>query len=180
MAHWRLWIVSLTALFTVSCSSPKPPAGVNVVANFSLPRYLGTWYEIARFDNRFERGLERVSATYSLREGGGITVVNRGFDPASQRWRESIGKGDFTGAPTQGALKVSFFGPFYGGYNIIALDNDYQYAVVCGPNRDYLWILSRTPTLSPLIRQALIAAARRNGFDTDKLIWVNQLTVNGK
>ncbi|SLM64763.1 MULTISPECIES: outer membrane lipoprotein Blc [Dickeya] len=180
MARWRLWIASLTALLTVSCSSPTPPAGVSVVENFSLPRYLGTWYEIARFDNRFERGLERVSATYSLRAGGGITVVNRGFDPASLRWRESTGKGDFTGSPTQGALKVSFFGPFYGGYNIIALDNDYQYALVCGPNRDYLWILSRTPTLPPLVRQALIAAAQRNGFDTDKLIWVNQLTVNGK
>ncbi|WPD74565.1 outer membrane lipoprotein Blc [Dickeya fangzhongdai] len=172
MKHWRLLLTSFIALFTTACSTTTPQ-GVQVVDNFEPSRYMGTWYEIARLDHRFERGLEQVTATYSPREDGGITVVNRGFDPVKRVWRESIGKGYFTGSPQRAALKVSFFGPFYGGYNVIALDSDYRYALVCGPNRDYLWILSRTPEIHPLVRQALLATAQRNGFQTDNLIWVN-------
>jgi apolipoprotein D and lipocalin family protein len=123
-----------------------PPKGVQPINNFDASRYLGKWYEVARLENRFERGLERVTATYGQRSDGGI-MVNRGYDPRKQKWSESEGKAYFTAAPTTAALKVSFFGPFYGGYNVIALDSQYQYALVSGPDRGYLWILSRTPTI---------------------------------
>ncbi|MEI7106444.1 lipocalin family protein [Pectobacterium versatile] len=166
-------IAALVALFSVACSV-TPPDNVTVVENFDVNRYLGTWYEIARLDHRFERNMERVTATYSPRDDGGIKVINRGFNVEKQEWKESIGKAYFTGSSQRGALKVSFFGPFYGGYNIIELDDDYRYALICGPNRDYLWILSRTPTLDAATRDKLVATAKRYGFPTEALIWVNQ------
>jgi apolipoprotein D and lipocalin family protein len=144
------------------------------VSRFDSQRYLGTWYEIARLDHRFERGLEQVTANYSPREDGGLKVINRGFNPQKQQWQESIGKAYFIGSPQVAALKVSFFGPFYGGYNVIELDADYRYALVCGPNRDYMWILSRTPELDAATRDRLLQTAKNNGFDIDKLIWVKQ------
>ncbi|BDZ87014.1 hypothetical protein VEE68_14610 [Escherichia coli] len=110
-------VAAATAAFlVVACSSPTPPRGVTVVNNFDAKRYLGTWYEIARFDHRFERGLEKVTATYSLRDDGGLNVINKGYNPDRGMWQQSEGKAYFTGAPTRAALKVSFFGPFYGGY----------------------------------------------------------------
>ncbi|MBN3195684.1 outer membrane lipoprotein Blc [Pectobacterium versatile] len=166
-------VAALIALFSVACSV-TPPDNVTVVENFDVNRYLGTWYEIARLDHRFERNMERVTATYSPRDDGGIKVINRGFNVEKQEWKESIGKAYFTGSSQRGALKVSFFGPFYGGYNIIELDDDYRYALICGPNRDYLWILSRTPTLDAATRNKLVATAKRYGFPTEALIWVNQ------
>ncbi|GKW05107.1 hypothetical protein PEC301877_39200 [Pectobacterium carotovorum subsp. carotovorum] len=166
-------VAALIALFSVACSV-TPPDNVTVVENFDVNRYLGTWYEIARLDHRFERNMERVTATYSSRDDGGIKVINRGFNVEKQEWKESIGKAYFTGSSQRGALKVSFFGPFYGGYNIIELDDDYRYALICGPNRDYLWILSRTPTLDAATRDKLVATAKRYGFPTEALIWVNQ------
>lgn len=162
------------AFLLVACSSPTPPAGVTVINNFNVQRYLGTWYEIARFDHRFERGLERVTATYSLRDDGGLRVINRGYNPDRGMWQQSVGKAYFTGDPGRAALKVSFFGPFYGGYNIIALDKEYQHALVCGPDRDYLWILSRTPTISKEMKQQMLDTATRQGFAVEKLIWVDQ------
>lgn len=168
-------IAAVTAAFlVVSCSTPTPPPGVTVVSQFDASRYLGKWYEIARFDHRFERGLERVTATYSPQDDGGIQVINRGYNTKRGQWQQSIGKAYFTGSQDRAALKVSFFGPFYGGYNIIALDKDYQHALVCGPDRDYLWILSRTPTISADVRQQLLDTATRQGFDVSKLIWVEQ------
>lgn len=168
-------IAAVTAAFlVVSCSTPTPPKGVTVVENFNAKRYLGKWYEIARFDHSFERGLDQVTATYSTMDDGGIQVINRGFNPDRGKWQQSIGKAYFTGSPDRAALKVSFFGPFYGGYNIIALDKDYQHALVCGPNRDYLWILSRTPTISNEVKQQMLNAAIRQGFKVEKLIWVRQ------
>ena len=101
-------------------------------------------------------------------------MLNRGYDPQKQKWRESEGKALFTGSPTTAALKVSFFGPFYGGYNVIALDDDYHYALVSGPNRDYLWILSRTPTIPDAVKQHYLAVAQRLGFQVNKLHWVVQ------
>ncbi|MEL4013150.1 lipocalin family protein [Dryocola clanedunensis] len=173
----RIWpIVSAisVALLVVSCSTPTPPPNVTVVNNFDAKRYLGQWYEIARLDHSFERGLQQVTATYSLMDDGGIRVVNRGFNPDRQKWQQSIGKAYFTGSPDRAALKVSFFGPFYGGYNIIALDKDYRHALVCGPNRDYLWILSRTPTISPEVKQQMLDTATRQGFPVEKLLWIQQ------
>jgi len=160
------------ALTLVACKSPTPPKGVKPVSDFNASRYLGKWYEIARLENRFEKGMEQVTATYGLRSDGGITVLNRGYDPIKNRWKESEGKAYFTGAPTTAALKVSFFGPFYGGYNVIKLDKDYQHALVSGPNRDYLWILSRSTTLPETVKQDFLATARELGFPVEQLVWV--------
>jgi len=147
------------------------PENLEPVKGFEISRYLGTWYEIARLDHPFERGLVRVTAEYSLREDGGIKVINRGFDPQKNRWKQAVGKAYFVDDPGTGRLKVSFFGPFYGAYNIIEIDRkDYSYALVCGPNRDYLWILARTPHLGESIKATLIEKAKNLGFRTDELI----------
>lgn len=174
MRIWPIVSAVTVALLVVACSTPPPPANVTVVNHFDAKRYLGQWYEIARFDHSFERGLEQVTATYSLMDDGGLRVINRGFNPDRQMWQQSIGKAYFTGSPDRAALKVSFFGPFYGGYNVIALDKDYRHALVCGPNRDYLWILSRTPTLDAKVKQHLLDEATRQGFPVEKLLWIRQ------
>ncbi len=151
------------------------PSGVEPVRSFELSRYLGTWYEIARLDHSFERGLEDVSATYSLQDDGSILVRNRGFDPVEGAWREAIGRALPVGDPTVGSLKVSFFGPFYGGYHVIGLgEADYDVALVSGPTRDFLWILARTRTLRAEAREAWVGLARDAGYDVDALIWVPQ------
>lgn len=151
------------------------PDGLEPVDEFELDRYLGTWYEIARLDHRFERGLSNVTADYSRREDGGVKVVNRGFNEAEGEWQEALGKAYFVGSPDVGRLKVSFFGPFYGGYNVIALDKQgYRYSVVAGPDRSYFWILARTPTLETVVLERLIEGARSDGFPTDELILVSQ------
>ncbi|MBN1848348.1 MAG: lipocalin family protein [Deltaproteobacteria bacterium] len=149
------------------------PEGVLPIDGFEINRYLGTWYEIARLDHPFERGLEKVSANYSLMDNGGIKVVNRGYDPKKGKWNEAVGKAYFVDEPDVGKLKVSFFGPFYGSYNIIELDKkDYQYALVCGPDRSYLWILARDVNIADEIIQRLATKANSLGFDTDQLIFV--------
>jgi len=149
------------------------PEGVEPVTGFDLQRYLGTWYEIARLDHRFERGLSRVTATYSLREDGSVKVVNRGFDADDGDWNEAVGTAYFIGDRDVGRLKVSFFGPFYGAYNVISLDEDYRYAMVAGPNRDYLWILARTPELDPGILRDLVERAGDLNFPVQDLIFVD-------
>lgn len=148
------------------------PKNVAAVKPFSIERYLGRWYEIARFDFRFERGLNNVTADYSLNEDGTIKVVNRGFDYKNQEWKQSVGKARFVSIPGVAKLKVSFFGPFYSGYNVIALDVDYKYALVCGKNLNYLWILSREKTIPETIRQDFLQKAKDYGFNVSKLIWV--------
>lgn len=149
------------------------PDGMKPVTGFDLDRYLGTWYEVARLDHRFERGLSQVTASYSLRDDGGVKVVNRGFNAAKGEWKEAEGKAFFIEEPDIGRLKVSFFGPFYGAYNIIELDkDDYQYSMITGPNRSYLWILARQPELDPEILERLLARASELGFATDELIFV--------
>lgn len=174
MRIWPAVTALAVALFVVSCSSPTPPPSVTVVQNFEAKRFIGTWYEIARMDHSFESGLNQVTATYSFMDDGGLRVINRGFNPDRQMWQQAEGKAYFTGDPNVAALKVSFFGPFYGGYNVIALDKDYRHALVCGPDLSYLWILSRTPTISNDLKQQLLAIAARQGFAVDKLIWVKQ------
>ncbi|WP_336708753.1 MULTISPECIES: outer membrane lipoprotein Blc [unclassified Cedecea] len=174
MRIWPAFTALAVALFVVSCSSPTPPPSVTVVQNFEAKRFIGNWYEIARMDHSFESGLNQVTATYSFMDDGGLRVINRGFNPDRQMWQQAEGKAYFTGDPSVAALKVSFFGPFYGGYNVIALDKDYRHALVCGPDLSYLWILSRTPTISHDLKQQLLAIAARQGFAVDKLIWVKQ------
>ena len=148
------------------------PRGVTPVSGFDVNRYLGEWYEIARLDHSFERGLEKITAQYALKPDGGLRVVNRGFDTASGQWREAEGRAYFIGDPQTGRLKVSFFGPFYGSYNIIRLDQDYRYALVCGPNTSYLWILARDPAIDRAIVDNLVSYAADHGFDTSQLIYV--------
>lgn len=151
------------------------PEGVEPVRGFQLNRYLGTWYEIARLDHSFERGLERVRAEYSLRADGGVRVINRGYSRREQRWKEAEGRAYFVRGRDEGHLKVSFFGPFYSSYVIFALDQEeYQYAFVAGYNSRYLWLLARTPTVSEALLKRFIQRARQTGFDTEGLIYVEQ------
>ena len=155
------------------------PADIEPVTDFELTRYLGRWYEIARLDHSFERGLVNVTAEYALEEDGRVRVVNKGYRPEDDAWQAVVGVAAFVGATDVGRLKVSFFGPFYGGYNIIALDKvSYQYALVCGPNRSYLWILAREPQLDPAVTETLVARARALGFATEGLIMVDQTPVD--
>ncbi|MRR14414.1 lipocalin [archaeon] len=150
------------------------PENVEPVHDFRLERYLGTWYEIARLDHPFERGLSRVSADYSLRDDGGVRVLNRGYSEKAKAWKEAEGRGYFVKSPDRGFLKVSFFGPFYGSYIVIDLDREnYRYALVCGPDRSYLWILARAPDLDVKTRDMLVAKAAALGFDTAGLIFVD-------
>jgi apolipoprotein D and lipocalin family protein len=150
------------------------PENVSPVTGFDVDQYLGTWYEIARLDHSFERGLERVTAEYSLRDDGGIKVVNKGLDPKKNRWKKVIGKAYFVGDSNFGSLKVSFWGPFYSSYNIIDLDKkNYSYSLVCGPNRSYLWILSREPQMEESLKSELVKKAKALGFETEKMIYVS-------
>lgn len=165
---------SLLLLLLALASCTGIPKGATPVTGFELDRYLGQWYEIARLDHRFERGLSHVSAEYSLRDDGDVRVVNRGYDARRGEWREAVGRARFVESPDIGRLKVSFFGPFYGGYNILVLDPGYRYALVSGPNHDYLWILARTPTLAPATIAGLLETASALGFDTGALIWPDQ------
>lgn len=170
-------LVYLLTFFVYGCA--RIPEGVVAVQGFDVQRYLGTWYEIARLDNSFERGLINVSATYTLNADGSLRVVNRGFDPRKNRWKEAVGRARFVSDPDLGRLKVSFFGPFYGGYNILELDRqDYSYALVCGNSRSYLWILARHPELSETVIDSLLQKAKTLGFDTDALIFVQQDSMN--
>lgn len=151
----------------------ETPENVRPVDNFVLEKYLGKWYEIARLDHSFERGLTRVTAQYSLREDGGVRVLNRGYATKNNAWEEAEGKAYFVNEADQGFLKVSFFGPFYGSYIVFDLDHDsYQYSLVSGPDKSYLWILARTPVLDSVIQERLVARARALGFNTDDLIYV--------
>ncbi|MGR9044967.1 MAG: lipocalin family protein [Gammaproteobacteria bacterium] len=162
-------------LMSVLAGCTGIPDGITAVDDFEVNRYLGTWYEIARLDHRFERGLDRVTAEYRLRDDGGIAVINSGYDTTTGAREQAEGRAYFVVRPDIGRLKVSFFGPFYGGYNIIELDKqNYAYAMVAGPNRDYLWILSRTPVLERSILSRLIDKAKSLGFATDQLIYPEQ------
>jgi apolipoprotein D and lipocalin family protein len=143
------------------------------VGNFDVQRYQGTWYEIARLDHRFERSLTRVSATYTPRDDGGVAVHNRGYDAQRGLWKEVRGRAYFVEDSSKGRLKVTFFWPFYGAYNLIVLDQDgYSFAMVCGPSRSYLWVLAREKTLPAPVLNGLISEAKRLGFATDGLIFV--------
>ncbi|MDH5217793.1 MAG: lipocalin family protein [Gammaproteobacteria bacterium] len=163
---------ALIFLFLTSCVGI--PEGVEPVGNFELERYLGKWYEIARLDHSFERGLSQVSANYSMRSDGGVKVINRGYSAENSRWKEAEGKAYFVENTDLGYLKVSFFGPFYGAYIIFELDHEnYQYSLVSGPDKSYLWILSRSPKIDENTKSIFIKKAAELGFDTNELIYVN-------
>lgn len=168
---WAL-IALTAALYLTGCS--KKPDDINPVKNFQAEKYLGTWYEIARLDNRFEKGLTHVSATYGLRDDGGISVLNRGYSSKSNEWKESLGKAYFVEDKNTAYLKVSFFGPFYGAYVVFDLDEKYQYSLVSGGDKSYFWLLARTPTIPSDVKARLLEKANALGFDTTKLVFVEQ------
>ncbi len=165
-------ILSISFIFLTACTSA--PQGITAVDDFNAERYLGKWHEIARLDHGFERGLTQVSAEYSLRDDGGIKVINRGYDAEKQEWQTAEGKAYFVEDADKGHLKVSFFGPFYGAYVIFKLDKaGYQYAYIAGPNRNYLWLLARQPQISNAQKQDFVIRAKDAGFATDQLIWLD-------
>ena len=172
-----LKLISLRAFLAVVVVAMLPactgiPKNVVPVRDFELNRYLGKWYEIARLDHSFEKGLDNVTAVYRLREDGAVKVVNRGLIKKENRWKESEGKAYFVNEGDEGYLKVSFFGPFYGSYVIFELDSkDYQYAFVSGPNTSFLWLLSRTPTVDKQLIDHFLARSSELGFDTSQLIF---------
>ena len=135
-------------------------------------------YEAARLDHRFERALSNVSATYTLQTDGSLRVVNRGYDADRKHWKEAVGRAEFIGAPDLGSLQVSFFGPFYGGYHVVELDPDYRWAIVAGPSRDYLWLLTRTQHAPTELVDRMIESAARLGFPTERLIRVEHRPVD--
>lgn len=148
------------------------PKGVDAVKNFDKERYLGKWYEIARIDFKFEKDMNNTTAEYSAMSNGKIKVVNKGYNYKKKKWESATGKAKFVGDETTAMLKVSFFGPFYAGYNVIKLDNNYRYALVAGKDFNYLWILSRTSTIPPDVKREYTEFANRAGFDTSRLTWV--------
>jgi len=172
--NWQLALAlgigtAAVALNFTSCVSI--PKGAKAVTPFDKDKYLGKWYEIARMDFKFEKNLNNVTATYSLKENGLIKVDNRGYNYIKNEWKQSIGKAKFAGDNNVARLKVSFFGPFYAGYNIIAIDKNYQYALVAGNNLDYLWILSREKNIPETVKADYLKQAQSLGYNTSKLVW---------
>ncbi|WP_413998173.1 lipocalin family protein [Flavobacterium sp. W1B] len=163
-------LISVTMLGLFSCTTiPKNATAVN---SFDKEKYLGKWYEVARFDFKFERNLNNTSAEYSLNENGTIKVDNQGYNTVKNQWQQSIGKAKFVRNDSTAMLKVSFFGPFYGGYNVLAIDEDYKYALIAGGSLNYLWILSRETSIPEDIKTKYLAIAEKVGYDTSKLLWI--------
>ncbi|MDP1549845.1 MAG: lipocalin family protein [Nitrosomonas sp.] len=167
----------LLGIFLAVCISGcvSIPQNIAPVDGFELNKYLGKWYEIARLDHSFERGLDNVTAEYFLRDDGGVKVINRGFSAEENKWKEAEGKAYFVRDPQKGYLKVSFFGPFYGAYIVFELDKEnYQYTFVTSYDKSYLWLLARTPTVSDALLDRFVQRAAELGFETNKLIFPNQ------
>lgn len=159
-------------LILTSCSSTTIPEKAQAVQNFEKEKYLGKWYEIARLDFKYEKGLNNTTAEYSLKDNGMIKVDNKGYDYKKEEWEQSIGKAKFVGDENVAMLKVSFFGPFYAGYNVLTIDKDYKYALVTGESLDYLWILSREKSIPAEIKEDYLQKAKDIGYKTEDLIWV--------
>ncbi len=159
------------AFVLYSCGSTIPKKAV-AVTNFDKAKYLGKWFEIARLDYKWEKNLNNVTAEYSLKDDGKIKVDNRGYNVKKDKWEESIGKAKFVKKDNVGMLKVSFFGPFYAGYNVIAIDADYKYALVAGENLKYMWILSRETTIPESVKADFLIKAQEIGYNVTDLVWV--------
>lgn len=164
----------MISLFLSLTSCTGVPKGISPVDNFNLPKYLGTWYEIARLDHSFEKDLTHVTAEYSTTENSGLKVLNTGYNSIKKKWETAEGRAYFVNDNTQGHLKVSFFGPFYGSYVIFKIDeHNYQYAFVTSYKKDFLWLLARTPKIDNEVKNDFIKTASNLGFDTNKLIFVS-------
>ena len=163
----------MAVIATIFTSCVGIPDGVTAVQNFNKDKYLGKWYEIARFDFRFERNLDNTTAQYSINPDGSIKVLNQGYNYVKKEWDSAEGKAKFIGSESEARLKVSFFGPFYAGYNVVAIDENYQNALIYGNSTEYMWILSRNKTIDEATKKRFIEKAKKDGFDVSKLIWVN-------
>ncbi|WP_019529551.1 lipocalin family protein [Dasania marina] len=163
-----------TAALTLLSGCIGIPEGITPVNNFDINRYTGKWYEIARLDHSFERNMQSVSAEYSVHSDGGITVINRGLKKENNQWKTAEGKAYFVRDNSTAHLKVSFFGPFYGSYIVFELDEEYQHAFITSTNRSYLWLLSRSPTISLDLKNHFIDKITRLGFEAKNIIFVNQ------
>ena len=159
---------------TTSCASSK--IDTNTVSNVDLTRYMGKWYEIGRFDVAFEKGLVGTTANYTLNEDGTVKVVNGGYKETLDGKFDSIeGKARARKSGKSGELEVAFFLNFYAEYNILELDTiNYDYVLVGGSTDKYLWILSRTPNMDTDILEMLLRKAATRGYDTSKILWVDQ------
>lgn len=165
------------ALALYSCGATIPEKA-KAVTNFDKTKYLGKWYEIARLDFKYEKGLNNVTAQYSLNNNGTIKVDNKGYNVKKDKWEESIGKAKFVKKDDVGMLKVSFFGPFYAGYNVIAIDDNYKYALVAGENLKYMWILSRETTIPESIKANYLIKAQEIGYNVSDLVWTEHNKAN--
>lgn len=168
----KLIILLMLPLFQ-ACSTQQPP--LEVVKKVDIEQYTGTWYEIARLPNRFEKGLKCVTATYKMREDGKITVINKGHKIDNpQETKQVQGWAKIPNPEVPGKIKVTFFWPFFGKYWIIDLDENYQHALVGAPSREYLWILSRTKEMKETTYNNIIKTADEKGFDTSRMIFTEQ------
>ncbi|MCQ2156514.1 MAG: lipocalin family protein [Bacteroidales bacterium] len=169
----RLTTIILAAMIAPFCLFAQKDKLNNIpIKSLDLNRYLGTWYEIARFDHSFERGMDFTQAHYSLNPNGTIRVLNSGLKDG--KFKSSTGKAFVPNIIEQPALlRVSFFGPFYSDYRVLMLTSDYKYALVGSGSDKYLWILSRSPKVTKDIMTTILDEARRRGYDTSKLIWVD-------
>ncbi len=176
LGKWWRWLLLLALMAGLVACSTRPPVGVEPVRGFDATQYAGIWYEIARLDNRFERGLDSITAQYTLNADGSVRVVNRGFDREQQVWREAVGKARFRGERDIGSLEVSFFGPFYAGYHVVSLAPDYSWAlVVGGGDGECLWILAREPELPEAVKVQLLEKVESMGVEPGRLIWVKHI-----
>jgi len=170
--QFLLKMISLTLISLLLTSCISLPQDVTPVDEFDTSRYLGKWYEIARLDNRFEQGMDNVTAEYQLSEDG-IQVINRGYDLEDQQWQQAKGVAYSVADKNIGHLKVSFFGPFYASYVVFYLDQQaYQYAFVAGGDKDYLWLLARSSNIDQSIKDMFYTKSKALGFKVDDLIWV--------
>jgi apolipoprotein D and lipocalin family protein len=168
LIYFPLIGIIMTGLF--ACATI--PKGAVAVKPFFKEKYLGKWYEIARLDFKFERDLNNTTAEYSLNDNGTIKVYNRGYNTKKEVWDQATGKAKFAGDENTAMLKVSFFGPFYSGYNVIAIDDEYKYALISGNSLKYLWILSRETSIPDEIKEKYLKLAKGIGFNTTELLWV--------
>lgn len=168
-------ILMLLALLTAFCLNFTSCSTASKVDNSTIPsldlnRFMGRWYEIARFDHKFERDMQQVTTIYVIQDNGRVKVINQGLK--KDKWKTSEGKGKLTTTP--GLLRVSFWGPFYSDYRVMMLAQDYSYALIGGESDKYLWILSRSPQMRQDTRNQVLREAQRRGYNTNKLIWVEQ------
>ena len=166
--------IYLLISFLLVCGCTSLPEGIEPVKDFDLGKYMGKWYEIARLDHSFERGLTHVTAEYRLMDDGSVQVINSGYSADDNEFSSIEGKAYLVRGKREGYLKVSFFGPFYSSYVVFNLGENYEYSMVTSSDRSYLWLLSRTQTVNDSVIELFIKESRELGFDTEKLIFVDQ------